>query len=717
MEEAFDTFTVEASELLEEMEQALLRIEEGDETPDTLNAVFRAAHTIKGSAGLFGLDDVVSFTHDIEHILDDARDGKIAIDNSLSGILLKCCDHIGDMVGEIIASGSITEKQREHGAELTERLSPWLASEEKSEAQSAATEDDSAAVEGCWHISLRMGEDALRNGMDPLSIVHYLSQLGDVQYLGVVDEAIPEENYDPESLYLGFEIGLYTAASKNDIDDAFMFVREDSTIFIIPPNSSIDHFVELIRTSPNRNELLGEILLNCGAITRAELEHALQQQNTSQKPEEKQPLGRILIDQKSTDERVVDAALEKQKSSRSSAGRFIRVDSERLDNLINLIGELVISHQRIDIIAGELSHVLLDEAVSDIKGFTEQVRDAALNLRMVPVGETFQRFKRIVRDTAADLNKDIELVLEGEETELDRSMIEKLTDPLTHIVRNAIDHGIESTEARLERNKNPRGMLKLSAFHDSGSVVIQITDDGGGLDRERIWRKAIENGIVEASQTLSDSEIQQLIFHPGFSTAEKVTSLSGRGVGMDVVKKNIEELQGAVSIDSEFGKGTRFTIQLPLTLAIIDGFHILASGTDFIIPHAAIVECINFNATRRSAEHAAIDLRGELVPYISLRELFSLDTPVDPLKAQEKELIVVKFGSQQAGILVDELYGEVQTVVKPLNPIFSSLKGLGGSSLLGSGKIAFILDVPQLIDFAVAKERRHTGFKEMHAGS
>ena len=513
--------------------------------------------------------------------------------------------------------------------------------------------------------------------------------------------------FDPETLYLGFEITLYSDADQGAIEDAFMFVREDSRIQIIPPRSHTDAYISLIKSLPENTHRLGEILVKSHAVTYQELEQALSTQK--QQARELEPvalLGDILVRDQAVSPALVNAALDKQKKNAEKAGsqenKFIRVDAERLDHLINLIGELVINRQRVDLLAGKLGNSSLIEAVNSMSNFTEQIRDAALTLRMVPIGDTFQRFKRVVRDTAKELGKDIQLDISGAETELDRSMVEKLTDPLTHIVRNAMDHGIEPIAVRRERNKPEAGVISLSAYHDAGNIVIRIADDGGGLDLEKIRKKAISNGVIDEADTLTTQELYQLIFHPGLSTAEQVTNLSGRGVGMDVVKRNIEALQGGIDIDSELGIGTRFTIRLPLTLAIIDGFHVDAGGIDFIVPQNTILECVDLSSLPRVEGQQCVNLRGEQVPYIRLQELFHLSRKDD---VREK-LVVVQFGENRAGIVVDDLHGEIQTVVKPMGPIFHALKGIGGSSLLGTGAVALILDVPQLIGFAVNVEHR-----------
>lgn len=699
MDSAFETFLAEAFELLEGMESALLRISEGDQDPETLNELFRGAHTIKGSAGLFGLDAIVSFTHDVENVIDRVRDGEIVFDKPLIDVLFSCRDHILTLVNDT-SSDEKDETLLSQGNALLKSLQPWKASSSLGAVEKAI--EDEATENGIWHISFRLGADVLKNGMDPIAIFRFLGTMGTLKYIGVVDEFLPTENFDPEELYLGFEIGLETNESRSSIEDAFMFVRDDAQLKMLPPNSAIESYIDLILTSPNENKLLGEILVDCGAITQTELDSALSTQAKTSVRTKPRPIGEVLSDEAFVDPKVIDAALisQRKKSSDNGKQRFIRVDSQRLDTLINLIGEMVITRQRIDTLASEVRNSALDEAVTTMGGLTEQVQDAALNLRMVPIADTLQRFKRVVRDSSSDLGKNIQLQLVGEETELDRSMVEKITDPLTHIVRNAIDHGIETPQERKAAHKPEMGTLKIMAFHDAGNIVIEITDDGRGLNSEKIRAKAISKGLISSTQEVSEADLHQMIFHPGFSTAEAVTNLSGRGVGMDVVRRNIEDLQGGIDIESTVGKGTKFKIRLPLTLAIIDGFHVSASGTDFILPQAAVIECLDYHDTKHVAGGNKIDLRGDLVPFVEIQKLMGLPN----VPHERKEIVIVQFGNDRAGIVVDDLHGELKTVVKPLSPIFSSLMGVGGSTLLGNGAIAFILDVPQLINFAVARE-------------
>lgn len=727
MESALQTFFAEAEELLQNMEAALLRLEDGDADSETLNEIFRAAHTIKGSAGLFGLNAIVGFTHVVENLLDRARNGTVVIDSGLQGLLLRCRDHINTLVSDVANERESTPELMQTGdlllRELMEYLDKPATADESQDAQpeetASADSDSSAAVPTAdepapaeaWHISLRMGPDVLRNGMDPLSFIRFLGTLGEVTQLVTLDDHLPElEEFDAESLYLGFEIDLVTDAGRAEIEDVFSFVRDDSDIRILPPHSKVMQYIELIQSLPEGHQRLGEILVRSGAITQVCLDRALARQAQLQEQQQHQMLGEILTAQQATTDPVIHAALERQKKAperrAGNEARSIRVDAEKLDHLINLIGELVISRQRVDLLAAQTGHGPLLEAVAALGSFTENIRDAALTLRMVQIGDSFQRFRRIVRDTAHELGKSIELEISGAETELDRSMVEKLTDPLTHIVRNALDHGIESVETRRERGKPDTGTLRLSAYHDAGNIVIEISDDGGGLNVEKIRAKAIANGLIDPQAELSDHDLHQLIFHPGFSTAEKVTDLSGRGVGMDVVRRNIEALQGGVDIESEFGTGTLLRIRLPLTLAIIDGFHVSARNTQFIIPQTTVLECMDLASLPAVKGRNCVNLRGEPIPYIRLSDIFALNHVASAPEEVREKLVVVQFGNERAGIVVEQLYGEVQTVVKPLSPIFQSLKGVGGSSLLGSGDIAFILDIPQLIELTIQREAR-----------
>ncbi|WP_010341206.1 chemotaxis protein CheA, partial [Xanthomonas sacchari] len=371
-------------------------------------------------------------------------------------------------------------------------------------------------------------------------------------------------------------------------------------------------------------------------------------------------------------------------------GGSIRVDADKLDRMIDLVGELIIAVASTGANAQRTGDAQLLESTSILAGLVEEVRESALQLRMVKIGGTFSRFHRVVHDVARELGKDIALVVNGEDTELDKSVVEKIADPLTHLVRNAMDHGIEPAEVRQARGKPVRGTVRLNAFHDSGSIVIQISDDGGGLNRDRILAKALERGLIEPGRQLSDREVFALIFEPGFSTAEKVTNLSGRGVGMDVVKRNIAALRGSVDISSQQDVGTTISVRLPLTLAIINGFQVGVGKSVFVVPLDVVEECVEF-APNYQSEY--IDLRGNVLPYVRLRSLFAI-AGAPPAR---ESIVVIRQGAQRFGLVVDTLLGEWQTVIKPLSKVFAQVKGISGSSILGSGGVALILDVPSLL--------------------
>ncbi len=720
LDPALRTYIAEGRELLQEMEDALLQLEQTEDRDELLNAIFRAAHTIKGSAGLFGLDDIVAFTHGAETLLDRLRAGELPIDEDLVALLLACRDHISDLIDQIELGGEQLEAAiAAKGKELSERLiaagaEGAVEAEQSASGASPAEEDETAtgeaAVTDNWHISLRFGENSLRDGMDPLSFLRYLATLGEVTSVTTLDDALPNvDKMDPESCYLGFEISFKSDADKEAIEGVFEFIREDSQVRILPPRSRLGEYLTLIQELPEEDMYLGEILVKCGSLTQQELDEALALQKSQQEQSESQPLGNILVEQGMASQEVVDAAVEKQTKTRegfSQESQSVRVDADKLDHLINLIGEMVIAGAGASINAMASGDGVLMESVSTLARLVEEVRDSALRLRMVQIGATFNRFQRVVRDVSKELNKEIDLVITGAETELDKTVVEKIGDPLMHLVRNSIDHGIEPPEEREAKGKSARGKVHLNAYHDSGSIVIEVSDDGGGLNSERILNKAIEKGLVNPEQQLEEQEIYNLIFEPGFSTADKVSNLSGRGVGMDVVKRNITALRGAIDVDCQEGQGTTFRIRMPLTLAIIDGFLVGVGESSFVVPLDMVLECVELDAgaCETNGGRDYINLRGEVLPYIRLRNMFE----VGGHPPRRESVVVVNYAGHKAGLVVDRLMGEFQTVIKPLGRIFSHVRGVGGSTILGNGEVALILDVPGLVQQVSSKETHAT---------
>src|SRR5450830_26741 len=722
MKAAMETFIVESRDLLQDMEDLLLGLEHSDDSVDAINAIFRAAHTIKGSSGLFGLDHVVNFTHVLESVLDKVRDGEIPISSKLVAVLLPCRDHLSLLIDRIAVGDTTAPPELiAAGAELHVQLGYFLDHKQSGDASRVVQREHQDATQtsrtegsmvdaGNWYLSLRFGPDCLRNGMDPLSFIGYLNTLGDVVHIVTITKDLPEADLmDAETCYLGFEVVLRSNATKEAIESVFEFVNEDSVIRILPPNSKIDEYIDIIHSLPDDVELLGEILIKSGVLTKNELESCLELQKdkhdypSSNFSSEQLPIGEILVKQEMLQKPVLTAALHKQQQVKDAKARerqSIRVDADRLDKLIDLVGELVIAGAGANLRASKVADMALLESTSEVMRLVEEVRDSALQLRMVPIGTTFSRFQRVVRDVSMELGKDIVLEIAGGDTEVDKSVVEKIGDPLMHLVRNSMDHGIEASAVRLARGKPAQGVLRLNAYHESGSIIIEVNDDGGGLNKDKIMAKAIERGLITPNTVLSDKDIYALIFEPGFSTADQVSNLSGRGVGMDVVKRNVTSLRGSIDIDSEMGVGATIRIRLPLTLAIIDGFLVGVGSSSFVVPLDHVIECVEL--PKESEDNDYMDLRGEVLPFIRLRSFFEIEGELP----RRQNVVVVGYGENKTGLIVDRLMGEFQTVIKPLGRIFNHVKGIGGSTILGSGEVALILSIPAMTQLYSAQEQR-----------
>lgn len=716
MQQALQSFIVEAQELLVSMEQGLLGLDAGAD-PEAVNALFRAAHTIKGSAGLFGLDGVVRFTHHLESLLDQMRAGKAETNEGVVNTLLDGRDHLAGLIEQIAQTGSciggtaaeqalvVRLQSLQQPASLAVTVAAPQAMRQipmdHDDAPTVKVLPQGAAMTATWHISLRFGPDCLRNGMDPLAFIRYLRGLGEIVGLATLTDALPAlDAMDPETSYLGFEINFRSDATKAEIESAFEFVRGVSAISILPAHSRVADYIELIRSLPEDDMRVGDILVQVGTLTPKELTEALNAQQQEQTQAGKHaPLGEILVREGATREPIVQAALDKQKQikdKRSRDSQMLRVAADKLDLLINLVGELVIASAGNALHAQQSQNPAQLEAAAQVSRLVEEIRERALKLRMVEIGETFARFQRVVRDTSRELGKDIALVIQGADTEMDKTLVERIADPLMHLVRNAMDHGIEAPDVRATRGKPAQGTLRLSACHDSGSILIEVADDGGGLNRERILAKAVERGLLsaETAAALPDADVWSLIFEPGFSTAEKLTDLSGRGVGMDVVRRNIEAIRGTIDIQSAAGRGTTMRLRLPLTLAIIDGFMVDSAGRTYVLPLDAVVECMEYHPGPRQLGY--INLRGEVLPLLHLRDMLGGDEAAhaSPLR---RNVVVVQAAGQRAGLVVDALLGEYQTVIKPLGALFAHLQGISGSTILGNGDVALILDVTALL--------------------
>lgn len=668
--EALPVFIAEANEQLTSLEDLLLQLEEDPENRSLLDELFRCAHTIKGSAGIFGLNQVVAFTHHVETLLDQMREGEITLNPSLNTLLLQC----GDAIRHLIEAASNPQLDLpEHVQErkiLVNQLQTYTdaSDTEKPVATSTTTHAPVGAGDSEWSIFVAFGPDTFRNGMDPISILTYLESVGTVSDVQCKLDCFPELSaLDAETCYITLRCFITTNAGLEKIESAFSFVRDDCELQITPlsppANASDD-----LPTTDNPP----------AAVTAAEPTAPIVAQTSSES---------------------APKASKTKTAAPNEESRFIRVQADRLDTVINLLGELVVASAGAEMLARQTRQNALIEANLNMARLIEEIRNGTLQLRMVPIGEAFSRFRRVVRDTANALGKDVNFEFFGGETELDKSMVEKISDPMMHLVRNALDHGLESPEDRIAAGKPAQGVLRLSAKHETGSILIRIEDDGRGIRRQKVLARAWERGLVEKGVTPSDAEILKLIFAPGFSTAEQVTNLSGRGVGMDVVRSNIEALRGSVQISSVEGYGTQINIRLPLTLAIIDGFLVSVGESKFILPLESVVEVIEtgvplLNSGRPSV--SCVELRGRVLPVINLRQMYSINDPLP----QRASTVVVQSGSQHYGIAVDHLMGQHQTVIKPMGRIFKSLQCISGSSILGNGEVALILDVFALGEMA-----------------
>ncbi|MCP9472999.1 MAG: chemotaxis protein CheA [Nitrospira sp.] len=708
-----DAFFEEAAEHLAIVEEGLLQLERHPEDLDLLNKIFRSAHSIKGASGMFGFDAVAQFTHKMETLLDLLRSGKKSVTPGLTDLLLKSTDCLKTLLDGVKLNAPVDDN-------VVQRLSTELAAVSAGEGERASASSPTAVAEppassgGAYDIRWTPPEWLFRRGLDPLQIFKELARIGRLGRVNVDTSRLPDlNNMNPETCYLSWTMRLETAASPKEVESVFEFVREDGELSIeavaVPDSAPTVSGADVQREAKSATleiseggpKSIGEILVESGAVSKEALERALSQQKR---------VGEILIEQKAATPQQIEQALQTQRQMEAAAQAkkadtaSIRVDTAKIDKLINLVGELVITQSMLSDLGTRFEmgqvHVLL-ERIAQLERNTREIQERVMSIRMVPIGTAFSRFPRLVRDLAAKLGKKIQLVLSGEETELDKTVIEAIGDPLTHLVRNAADHGLEMPEERLDNNKPETGVIKLNAFHESGNICITVEDDGRGLNRDKILAKAVKQGLVADGAALSDDQIHALIMKPGFSTAEQVSDLSGRGVGMDVVKRNIEALGGTVSIKTVLGKGTTFTLKLPLTLAIIEGMTIRVGRETYIVPMLSILESIQPKpeAVKTIVGNGElIDVRGIYLPVIRLYEVFNVQPEYeDPAKAI---LLVVETEGERVAVMVDEILGQQQVVIKSMEQNFRKVQGIAGATILGDGTVGFILDVRGLLEIA-----------------
>ncbi len=683
-----DVFLEEAREILRHLESDLIQLESGDD-PELVNRIFRYIHTIKGSSGIAGFDRVYEFTHSLENLLDMVRNGKIAVDRKIIDLLLESMDWI--------AAGIFEEPDIPRMEELLVRVREYRLEEVPRGEEKALLEP---AVRGdqfnffLVRASFRPG--IFESGIDPLLIMEDLSSLGDVEQKRVNLKKLPEfRDMDPEKCYIDWTMLLKTKHPLAKVEEVFIFVKDDNDITV---EDITAEFVDDERFNVMLQERkLGEILLKRGIITEDELEDVLSTQDESN-----QKIGDLIVRKGYAAEKDIKYALGEQNRIKSRiATTTVRVDTRKLDSLLNLLGEIVISQSSISRISEELEEqqgFRLKNALYAMDRITREFQEQIMAIRMIPIGPTFEQFRRFVRDAAADLKKDIRLDIRGGDTELDKTVIEQIGDPLKHMIRNAIDHGIETPEIREKSGKKRTGSITLNAYHQEGNVYIEIRDDGRGIDRESIRKKAVERGLLKSGEEITDKQAQEFLMMPGFSTAVKVGELSGRGVGMDVVKTNIEALRGSVEMFSDPGKGTTFRIKLPLTLAIIEGMLVRVGVNVYIIPLLSIVESLKpgrDHVKTVEGKGEVILVRGEYIPLVRLYEFFGVDS--DITNPWESLVVVVESGNDRLGIMIDDLVGQQQIVIKSLESYITQSRALSGAAILGDGKVALIIDVHGMV--------------------
>ena len=689
MAQFHQVFFEESFEGLDIMETGLLNLDMGDVDPEEINTIFRAAHSIKGGSGTFGFTVVADFTHVMETLLDEMRDGRRQVTQSGIEVLLKSVDCLKEMLMAIqdeqaVDEVSVAKYKQALDSELSGADSEDLLPDEEpfaviQEVDPVETELGSSDEQG-WKIAFSPHSHLLKTGNDPVRMFRELAEMGDLT-VQVDFQGVPGlYELDPEECYLSWNLEIAADISLEQIDDVFDWVEDDC-----------DFAIQSLGGKNAENDL--EIVPAQEATEKQVAIIESPKAETIQSPAEQKTTPKTDKPKQKTAPKI---------TAKSAGSSSIRVDTAKIDTLINMVGELVITQSMLSLIGEHFEINKLDQLKSglvQLERHTRELQESVMNIRMLPVSFVFSRFPRLVHDLSAKMGKKIELKLTGEQTEVDKTVIELISDPLVHLVRNSLDHGVEMPDERIAAGKPETGTVELNAYHRGGNIVIEVCDDGRGLNKEILKAKAVEKGLIEEAANMTDQQVYELIFMPGFSTAEQVSDVSGRGVGMDVVRRNIQSLGGNIEIKSELGKGSVIAIHLPLTLAILDGQSIAVGDETYIVPLVSIIESVNVNKNmlnRVVGKGETFRLRDEYLPIIRMHEIFSVNTNA-ATKLEEGLVVVVEGQGIRCGLFVDDLRGQQQVVIKSLEANYRRVEGVSGATILGDGSVALILDIPGLV--------------------
>jgi len=695
------SFLEESFEGLALMESSLLNLEQGDN--ETINSIFRAAHSIKGGAGTFGFNDVTEFTHLVETLLDEMRDGRREIVQSDIEILLDSVDCIKLQIEAIQNDATCEDEKIEATSKLLTQTLNNTDVEKPSidNAVQLDDADDDTPEKTQWKIEFTPEHHLVKTGNDPLFLFNALAQLGEVDIEANTKELPALNDMDTEELYLSWQLILTTDVNLEEIEEVFEWVEDDCELTITQVEAPSEKEQPMV-------------------IEKADESAPITDQVKTAEPDSTEKKGVEVAKPSPAPAAQTNTATPKAEVKAKPKGDVgsIRVGVDKVDSLINLMGELVITQSMLSELGNDFDLTKVERLNTGLEQLlqnTKELQESVMRIRMLPISFAFNRFPRLIHDLSKKTGKQIELILKGEQTELDKTVMEQIGDPLVHLVRNAADHGIEPTDVRLANGKSAQGTITLNAYHQGGSIVIEINDDGGGINRQAVFAKAVEKGIVDANATLTDSQVFDLILEPGFSTAQQLSDISGRGVGMDVVKKNIQALGGRIQIESTEGKGSTFKVNLPLTLAILDGQLVRVGNETYIIPLITIVESLQAQKeliNRVSGDMILYRLREDNVPVLPIYQLFNLDA--DTTEVDKSLLVVVEAEDQKVGLMVDDLLAQQQVVIKSLNDNYQQVEGISGATILGDGSVAMILDIPGIINMAQKQAQKNINHSVHH---